>query len=172
MQNPSNKEMAIVNQASNQEEKLIEINKLIDKYPKSYIAYDNRLTILLSLKDVDDSISNCLKMIEIEPTNAVIKVQSGMLYILKNNNEDADKQFENAVILYKRQLSENNDNKSKKRLISMELYIPLCMLDKKKEAASLISDYLVDLRLTEKYLIELLNSKNRSEIADIFCLTE
>ena len=54
----------------------------------------------------------------------------------------------------------------------MELYIPLCMLDKKKEAASLISDYLVDLRLTEKYLIELLNSKNRSEIADIFCLTE
>ena len=172
IQNPSKKEMAIVIQASNQEQKLIEIDKLINKYPKSYITYENRLNILLALKDIDNSIINCLKMIEIEPTNAIIKVQLGMLYILNNNNENADNQFKTAVILYNKQLIECNNNKNKKRLISMELYIPLCMLNKKEEAASLISEYLGNLSLTEKYLIGLLNSENRLDIADIFCLTE
>ena len=171
IQNPSKKEMAIVIQASSQEQKLIEIDKLINKYPKSYITYENRLNILLALKDIDNSIINCLKMIEIEPTNAIIKVQLGMLYILNNNNENADNQFTTAVILYNKQLIECN-NKNKKRLISMELYIPLCMLNKKEEAASLISEYLGNLSLTEKYLIGLLNSENRIDIADIFCLTE
>ena len=172
IQNPSKKEMAIVIQASSQEQKLIEIDKLINKYPKSYITYENRLNILLALKDIDNSIINCLKMIEIEPTNAIIKVQLGMLYILNNNNENADNQFKTAVILYNKQLIECNNNKNKKRLISMELYIPLCMLNKKEEAASLISEYLGNLSLTEKYLIGLLNSENRLDIADIFCLTE
>jgi len=172
IQNPSKKEIAIVIQASNQEQKLIEIDKLINKYPKSYITYENRLNILLALKDIDNSIINCLKMIEIEPTNAIIKVQLGMLYILNNNNENADNQFKTAVILYNKQLIECNNNKNKKRLISMELYIPLCMLNKKEEAASLISEYLGNLSLTEKYLIGLLNSENRLDIADIFCLTE
>ena len=172
IQNPSKKEMAIVIQASSQEQKLIEIDKLINKYPKSYITYENRLNILLALKDIDNSIINCLKMIEIEPTNAIIKVQLGMLYILNNNNENADNQFTTAVILYNQQLIECKNNKNKKRLISMELYIPLCMLNKKEEAASLISEYLGNLSLTEKYLIGLLNSENRLDIADIFCLTE
>jgi len=111
-------------------------------------------------------------MIEIEPTNAMIKVQLGMLYILKNYNENADSQFTTAVFLYKKQLSENKNNKNKKRLISMELYIPLCLLNKKEEAASLISDYIVNLSLSEKYLIEFLNSYNRLDIANFCCLTE
>ena len=157
IQNPSKKEIAIVIQASNQEQKLIEIDKLINKYPKSYITYENRLNILLALKDID---------------NSIINVQLGMLYILNNNNENADNQFKTAVILYNKQLIECNNNKNKKRLISMELYIPLCMLNKKEEAASLISEYLGNLSLTEKYLIGLLNSENRLDIADIFCLTE
>ena len=172
IQNPSKKEMGVVIQASSQEQKLKEIDKLVNKYPNSYITYENKLQILLSLKDIDNSILNCLKMIEIEPTNAMIKVQLGMLYILKNDNENADNQFTTAVFLYKKQLSEIKNNKNKKRIISMELYIPLCLLNKNEEAASLISDYIVNLSLSEKYLIEFLNSYNRLDIANFCCLTE
>jgi tetratricopeptide (TPR) repeat protein len=167
-ENPTKEEMTAFIEAMNvgdQDKQLIEIDKLLKKYPNSFITYSNRLTILLSKKDIDNAITNCLKMIDIQPENALIKVKLAMLYIIQNDNKSVTLLEEATTIM------SNNYNNEKdvqiKKTIAINMFLPLVLLNRRDEAENMLHNYVDSLSEYEIQILELIRKNNALEISKI-----
>ena len=146
---------------------LDEINQVIKKYPKSIMSYSSKVSVLITMKNFQEAIIACDKMLVLNPNSAETLTLKGMLLVIGGEEPQAEICFKMSSELYKKLICDSNYIKNK-RSNALNLVGDLFLLGKNEEAESVILENNLGSLPNEIPILEILRTKTKLEICKTF----